>query len=163
MRGRMTDAIELLRRASVVTEDEAQERNPKARKRPSGSETRQRSRVVGFRATAAEETQLALAADRAGLTVSSYVRAQSLAAPTTRAMRSPPVNKAALAQLLGHIGQVGSNVNQIARQLNSGRNPEEIADIAATLRAVREMRDAVLLALGMRAATPNHPATVERL
>jgi hypothetical protein len=161
----MTDATLLLRRASIVpalAEDITPAHDATINRRASGSEKRQRSRVIGFRATAAEETQLALAADRAGLTVSSYVRAQSLAKPITRATRSPPVNKAALAQLLGHIGQVGSNVNQIARQLNSGRDAQEIAEIAATLGAVREMRDAVLLALGMRASTQSHSATVER-
>jgi uncharacterized protein (DUF1778 family) len=128
----------------------------------SGSETRQRAEPITFRANAAERALIADAADRAGLTISSYVRAQSLAKPVTRARRTPPVNRAELARLLGLVNLLGSNVNQIARALNSGRDAEEIGELAATLRAVREMRDAMLLALGMQAGTADNPATVER-
>ena len=51
----------------------------------SGSNTRQRAEPITFRANAAERALIEEAADRAGLTVSSYVRAQSLARPVTRA------------------------------------------------------------------------------
>jgi uncharacterized protein (DUF1778 family) len=128
----------------------------------SGSNTRQRAEPITFRANAAERALIEEAADRAGLTVSSYVRAQSLARPVTRARRTPPVNRTELARLLGLVNLLGSNVNQIARALNCGRDAEEIGELAATLRAVREMRDAMLLALGMQAGTTDNPATVER-
>jgi Bacterial mobilisation protein (MobC) len=133
--------------------------SPKSR---SGSENRQRCVLVGFRALPSEVAAIDAAADRVGLTRSSYGRACMLSPPQMRATRRPPVNQVALAKLLGDIGKIGSNVNQIARQLNSGRNPEEVADIAATLRAIWEMRDAVLLALGMKADTDTRPATVRR-
>jgi Bacterial mobilisation protein (MobC) len=133
------------------------------RKRPSGSEKRKREWRVTPRLTEAERAQLEQAADRAGLSVSAYVRAQSLAEPVTRARRSPPVNRVALAQLLGHINHIGSNVNQIARQLNSGRDPEEIMELAAAVRAVWHMREAVLIALGMQDRALSKPDFAEPL
>ena len=132
------------------------------RKRPSGTEKRRRQKRITPRLTDGEYALITAAADRAGLTVNSYARAQILAKPATRARRVPPVNRTELARLLGLVNLLGSNVNQIARQLNSGRDAEEIGELAATLRAVREMRDAVLLALGMQAGTADNPATVER-
>lgn len=139
-----------------------QPKDRSGRRTRSGSETRQRGGVIPFRVSATERAEIEAAADRAGLTLGSYVRARILTRPTTRATRSPPTNKAALARLLGEIGRVGSNINQIARQLNSGRDADEIADLALALRAVWEMRDAVLLELGMKAAADRRPATVAR-
>jgi len=128
----------------------------------SGSETRQRGSIVPFRVNASERADLEAAADRAGLSLGSYIRARVLTAPTTRATRTPPVNKVALAKLLGEIGRIGGNVNQIARQLNSGRDPQEVANLQHTLRSLWQMRDAVLMALGMKASTDERPATVTR-
>jgi hypothetical protein len=51
-------------------------------------------------------------------------------------VRRPPVERAALAQLLAQLGKCGSNLNQIARVLNSGGNtPEGIPDAIDAMRA----------------------------
>lgn len=107
-----------------------------ARKARSGSETRQRGGVARMRLSAQEQAQLEAAAERAGMTVSSFMRHQCLGSAGPRAVRRPPVERAALAQLLGQLGKVGSNLNQIARALNSDR--DILHDIAATLTEVRE-------------------------
>lgn len=138
--------------------NEAALKSPPAR---SGSETRRKQQRITFRLSPGEQAEIEAAADRAGLTLGSYVRARVLAQPTTRAVRRPPANKAALARLLGEAGRIGSNVNQMARQLNSGRDAAALADLAAMRRALWHIRDALLLELGMKASTEQHFVTVE--
>jgi hypothetical protein len=121
-------------------------------KRPSGSETRRKSRVVGFRASPGEEAQLALNAERAGLTVSSYVRSRALAEPTTRAVRRPTVERAALSHILAQLGKCGSNLNQIARVLNSGG--DEPGGIDAAISEFRAACGFVMQAMGKRMREP---------
>src|ERR1700733_15574938 len=89
-------------------------------KKRSGSEKRKRSPIIGFRATDGERAEIEAAAEVAGLTVGSYVRARSLANPTTRAVRRPPVEIAQLAQLLGLLGAVGGVVQAIAPKHGGG-------------------------------------------
>lgn len=86
----------------------------------SGSEKRQRSQTARMRCTPAEYAQLEAAAERAGLTTGGFMRMQCLGTAGPRAARRPPVERAALAQLLAQLGKCGSNLNQIARVLNSG-------------------------------------------
>lgn len=89
-----------------------------------------------MRCTADELAILNAAAERAGLTVGAFMRKQCLGEAGPRAVRRPPVEQAALSQLLGQLGKAGSNLNQIARALNMG---EEIsADHAAAIAAIRE-------------------------
>lgn len=113
----------------------------------SGSETRQRRRLVQVRLTDEEHAALAERAERAGLSAGAFVRAVALGAPGPRAVRRPPVEKAELARLLGQIGRVGSNVNQLARLANAGGWPGA-AELDAMAADVAAMRAAVLSALG---------------
>ena len=110
----------------------------------SGSETRQRGHVLRVRLTDAEQAAVAAAAERAGLTVGSYVRQTLLAAPAPRAVRRPVVERTALAQVLAAIGKVGGNINQLAHAVNAGwlrvatpgtleRAQADISDIRAAL------------------------------
>lgn len=110
---------------------------PKAtRKTRSGSETRQRGETAWLRLTPGERAQLDERAERAGMTVSAYMRHQCLGEAGPRAVRRPPVERAALAQLLGQLGKIGSNLNQIARALNTDR--QVLHDIGGTVAEVRE-------------------------
>jgi hypothetical protein len=119
----------------------------------SGSATRQRSHMMNFRASDAERAEIEAAAERTGLAVGAYVRSRVLEKPTTRATRRPPVERAALAQLLGQIGKIGSNLNQIARSENRGRESEWMEDaLRQALREWGEMRDAVMQAMGRAGA-----------
>ncbi len=82
--------------------------------------------------------------------VSLTVRAGAFAAllganvPVTR---RPPVEKALLAQALGQLGKIGSNINQIAHRSHMGRDPME-GLMEAELAQLRLVRDAIMGALG---------------
>ncbi len=124
----------------------ATQRSGKSR---SGSETRKRGPIIGFRATEEERARIQASADRAGLTVGSYVRSRSLKAPATRAVRRPPQATAQLAQLLGLLGAAGGDLKRLAQIADAGevKHDREIDD-ALTL--FREAATAILQALGKR-------------
>ena len=112
-----------------------------------GSETRVRSKHLTIRLSPDERGSIDQAADRSGLTPGSYARQVLLGAPAPRQVRRPPVERRELARLLGEIGHVGSNLNQIARLGNVGEDIDatELATVLADLGVVRE---AILKALG---------------
>ncbi len=113
----------------------------------SGTEKRQRTRLKAIRLTPDELAAIETAAERAGMTVGAYMRSVVLAAPVPRQSRRPPVERRALAQLLGQIGKLGSNINQLAKYGNLGRLIEDrhLAEAAADIAA---LRTAVMDALG---------------
>ncbi len=113
----------------------------------SGSEKRVRSRVLPIRFSKEERAVLDDAADRAGLTPSSYARQALLGAPAPRQVRRPPVERRELAKLLGEAGKIGSNLNQLAKAANSGVLVYA-GDLDAALAGLQELRDAILRALG---------------
>ena len=110
---------------------------PHSHRGRSGSEKRQRTSFVGFRATQAELDKIDEKVERTGLTRSAFARASMIDAPEMPATRRPPVERATLAAILAQLGKCGSNLNQIARQLNSGgdldmpRIEEAVADFRA--------------------------------
>jgi len=118
-------------------------------KRASGSETRQRTRVVQVRLSEAEYAEIAKRAEAALLTPASYVRAATLDAPPPRARRRPAVEAVQVARVLAQLGKIGSNLNQIAHRLNAGRSvaPESVDRAAADVSA---MRDACMASLGRK-------------
>ncbi|WAH66886.1 plasmid mobilization protein [Xanthomonas hortorum] len=114
----------------------------------SRSNARQRTKQSLVRLSDEEYALLSERADASGVTLTDYIRSQALGAKPLRAQRRPSVDRAALAQLLGRIGVVGGNVNQIARKLNSGQSADYI-DLMETMKEVREMRGMVMIALGV--------------
>ena len=112
----------------------------------SGSQNRQRKRHVKIHLNEVEYEAVADQANRSGLSLSSLARAALLGAnvPVTR---RPPVEKALLAQALGQLGKIGSNMNQIAHRSNLGREPME-GLMEAELSQLRLVRDAIMGALG---------------
>lgn len=111
-------------------------------------EKRQRNRRIDFRLTEAEYAEVRRKADRSGYTVGAYVRATVLGSPGPRAQRLPPTNKHLLLKLLGELGKIGSNINQIARAINSGRVPP-IPQIEKAVQALLDMDSLVMRALGL--------------
>ena len=109
------------------------------RRRRSGSETRRRPIPFPVRLSPEERGAIAADAERAGLTLGSYIRSRVLSAPTTRARRQLPVDYAALAAALRAFTKAAININQIARHLNTYGFPipEELAAVAAQLDASR--------------------------
>ncbi len=127
-------------------------REPKQNGSRRGSERRKRTRPVTTRYDPDEFAELDEAASQAGLTRASYQRVQSLSAPKTRSTRRAPVERELLAKLLGHIGKLGSNLNQIARDANMGLGLR--ADLASVLADLRRLIPVILRALG-RDPPPN--------
>ena len=113
----------------------------------SGSEKRARSAHLTIRFTPEERAAIDTAAERAGLTSGSYARQTLLGAPAPRQVRRPQVERRELARLLGELGKIGGNLNQLAKQANQG-----IAvyhnELLYALGGLRVVREAVLKALG---------------
>jgi hypothetical protein len=112
-----------------------------------GSENRARSKHLTIRLTPDERASIESAAERAGLTAGSYARQAIMGAPTPRQIRRPPVEREALARILGQLGHVGGNLNQIAHALNSGM-PRDRGALAQALDDLQQVRNAILSALG---------------
>ena len=107
-----------------------------------------RGRFVAVRCTDAEYDQLTAAAERAGVPVGTYLRAVALGSPVPRKARRPTVERVGLARVLGELGRVGSNLNQLARVANTTgelRQADRLKDIGDDIRA---MRAALMKALG---------------
>jgi hypothetical protein len=110
-------------------------------------EMRQRRAFVPVRYSDDEKAEIHRRAERAGISASDYVRMQVLGMPMPRAQRRPSTEQKELARILGQLGKLGSNINQIAAATNSGNAPPP-SYIARALAELAEMRDAVIAALG---------------
>lgn len=107
-----------------------------------------KSKIVPIRFSVDDYARLSEKANRAGLDFGPWARTILLGSPGPRAVRRPPVEKVELARLLGAVGKLGSNVNQIARAFNEGRDAPS-RDELATMRAdIATMRAAIMAALG---------------
>ena len=123
---------------------------PAAKSKRSGSETRKASARVTIRLTPEEDQQLNEWANDSGLGPCSYVRAKVFTGPPLRAVRKPPIERQALAQLLAQLGRLNGNVYQISRAANFGEKHEPEL-LAMALKQITELRNAVLGALGREA------------
>lgn len=114
----------------------------------SGSEKRRRTACLP-RVRCDEQHRLAVAdaANRAGLSLASYMLQTLVNAPPPRGGRVPPVERQALAQLLAQLGRLNGNVNQIAKAANLGQGADrdELRKAAAEIMG---LRDAIRAALG---------------
>lgn len=114
-----------------------------------GSETRQRQASIKVRCLPDEFAAIAAKSEAAGMSPAAYMRAAALGTAGPRAQRRLPVAAALLRQVLGHLGRVGSNLNQIARHLNEGRAAHtQLPELAEALADFTRMRDALYAALG---------------
>lgn len=112
----------------------------------SGSQKRQRVKSIQIALTEDEFIAVRERAAAAGLSQSSYGRTSMLGAPGPRARRSPPLNAELLAHAVAQLNKAGSNLNQIARLLNSGQavgGQEAVEALAKTREAVVQILDIV--------------------
>jgi HAMP domain-containing protein len=107
-----------------------------------------KSIAISFRCTAKDHTVINTTATRVGLSVGAYLRALALGSAGPRAVRRPPVERKELARLLGHLGKVGSNLNQLAHAYNRDGSVPGADELNAMRRQVGELRDALIRALG---------------
>lgn len=103
----------------------------------SGSETRKRGPSVRVRVSIEEQAIIRDGAERAGLSVSGYMRNAVLDAPTTRAIRQPRVNRKLAAQLLGQLGIVRQAFEDAALELDITEGHKQFD---ATCRDFAELR-----------------------
>ena len=92
-------------------------------KKKSGSENREKTKVVGVRVYEEEHFELALKSEDAGLSIPAFVRKKLLDEVFTQPRKAAPsLDKKLLSMILAQLGKLGSNMNQIARRLNEGGN-----------------------------------------
>jgi hypothetical protein len=109
-----------------------------------------KSKIVPIRFSAEQYERLEEKASRAGLSIGTWARTILLGSPGPRAVKRPPIEKAELARLLGAIGKLGGNVNQIAKALNEGRDAPSLAELAEMRADITAMRAEIMVALGRR-------------
>jgi hypothetical protein len=86
----------------------------------SKSETRKKGKIIGVRVDPVELAEIQAKAESAGLTVASFIRINTLENVITETRTAPSLDRILLSQLLGQLGKIGSNINQIARRMNEG-------------------------------------------
>jgi Mobilization protein NikA len=121
--------------------------NVPARRSRRGTETRQKQRRVTYRLTEAEYAEVEIAASQAGLTLSSYARARTVADPTTQSRYRPSVEVMALLKLRGELNKIGSNIFQLMRHVNFGRLIDPDGEVAAAFADYRETTAVIRAAL----------------
>ena len=111
---------------------------------------RKADRQVNVRLSTEELAQLEAITQRAGVSMAGYMKAATFNRPIPPASRRPNVDAVQLRQLLGLMGKLGSNANQIARAVNIG----SLADYREARRSLEsidgqlmEMRAQLLAAL----------------
>ena len=109
-----------------------------------GSQKRRACFSVKVAVTEPERRTIEERAARAGLSLSGFGRACLLGEAGPRAKRAPPVNRQLLSAATAELNKVGSNINQIARALNSGQAVSSQAiqkateELSITLQAILE-------------------------
>jgi hypothetical protein len=107
-----------------------------------------RTKLIPVRCTEHERQAIKAAADKAGLSVGAFLRASALGDAGPRSVRKPPIERKELARLLGWLGKLGSNVNQLAHGFNRDRVVPGFHQLLTVRREVGEMRAALMKALG---------------
>jgi hypothetical protein len=107
-----------------------------------------RGKFIAVRCTESEYASIVDKATEAGLKIGSFLRRLAIGDAGPRAARRPPVERQELARLLGELGKIGSNVNQLAHGLNRDGILPGFPEILAAQRDIREMRAALIKALG---------------
>lgn len=107
-----------------------------------------RKRLIHLRCTDHERAAIKAVAEEAGFSVGAFLRLLALGDAGPRAVRRPPAERAELARILGQLGKIGSNVNQIAKAIHTTRNLPSWSELAESKADIATVRAAVLKALG---------------
>jgi hypothetical protein len=107
-----------------------------------------RNRLIHLRCSERERSEIKTRAAQAGLSVGAFLRALALGDPGPRSVRRPPVERTELVRLLGQIGKIGSNINQIAKAIHTTCALPGGPELAAIRKDIETMRAALLGALG---------------
>ena len=106
-----------------------------------------KGRRIAVRLTDDDHSFLEQTAKDAGLSVGAFLRTIALGTAGARAVKRPPIERKQLAKLLGEIGKLGSNVNQIARWANTDKRAPDDRVLALMRENIAAMRAEVMKAL----------------
>lgn len=118
-------------------------------KRDWKSVRRRRNKQLNLRLSSQEYQQIKEDADRMEITIGAYIRKVVLNAPIPRQSKRPNIQVQKLGSLLGQIGKIGSNINQIAHAANANI-PCEKSILENELNALKEIRRDIKKALGKK-------------
>lgn len=116
-------------------------------KNRSGSDKRQRDKITPVRWAMAEFNIVAAKARTAGLPFGAYMRALGLGDEGPRSQRIPPVEKEHLLTIRGMFGRLNNNVNQIAKNGNSGF-PVDLPELRMVMKDYPRIRGLLYNAFG---------------
>ncbi|WP_052353882.1 plasmid mobilization protein [Flectobacillus major] len=106
--------------------------------RPRKPPTEQLTHYVRFRLTEKDYAKLLELSE--GFDLSDYCR-KVILSKTPRRKKATP-ERETLIRILGELGKIGGNINQIARSVNRGR-PQDMAIIAYGLKQLEEIGDSL--------------------
>ena len=113
----------------------------------SGTEKRQRTKILPVRLTDAERAIADERVEKTGLSRSALARYGLCETPLpARAVTRPTVDHKAAALVLAELGKIGGNINQAQKHINAGHPQWNLWQEA--IRALIEMRTACMKALG---------------
>lgn len=131
-----------------MTEVPTRRSRPAASKRGRKPAADPRKHFISVRCNSEEYLTITVRAARAGLTAGAFLRQRAVGSAGPGAIRRPTPRTEELSRILGQLGKIGSNLNQIAKAYNSRAIMPGLADILAARREVGEMHQAVMKALG---------------
>jgi len=123
---------------------------------PKPPPNRQRHADIHIRLLEEEKAKALTLADRAGLTLGAFARAAMLGDAGPRAKRRLPADHQTLRAILGQLGRIGGNINQIAKHLNTTQTVQ-LPELRDALNAYIDIRNAIFAALGMTTTPDEAP------
>ncbi len=106
-----------------------------------------KEKFIAVRCTLDDHAFIGATAAQAGMSIGAFLRTLALGTAGARAVKRPLIEREQLAKLLGEIGKLGSNVNQIARWANTDRVAPSFAEIVKMREDIAAMRAEVMKAL----------------
>ncbi len=126
--------------------------------RPQRKKSQKRRRSAQFKTpmTPQEYAEASALAAAAGMTRAAWSRSKLLGTPGPRSQRRMPTDAKAMREIIGHLGRVGNNLNQIAYHLNTGDAPD-IPELRQALADYAPIRNAIYKIIGLDPAPPTPP------
>lgn len=118
------------------------------------SEKRKKTTSLVVRLSPAEHDKIKKKAKKLGVTVSAFLRVQALENASADTLLAPTVDQKLLGKVSAQLGRIGSNVNQMAKRLNSGHQVAA-KELEAMRRNLAVMQAAILKAVNMRVSRGN--------
>jgi len=96
---------------------------PPSKTKKHRSEQRQRHKILRCRVLPHERDEIQRIAQNLGMSTAELLRSRALGQEITPSKKPlPSPDRQVLARLIGEIGKIGSNINQLARLANMGRS-----------------------------------------